>query len=88
MEVQKVLQAQEENFSNVIFQLQYDRMRLRGKEVSEKLNKMQKSDGALNQYIKNQSDKNFMNLKLSREDQSQLTRAVENVENLKTNVKL
>jgi len=28
-------------------------MRLRGKEVSEKLNKMQKSDGALNQYIKN-----------------------------------
>jgi len=29
-----------------------------------------------------------MNLKLSREDQSQLTRAVENVENLKTNVKL
>lgn len=29
-----------------------------------------------------------MNLKLSREDQSQLTRAVENVENLRTNVKL
>lgn len=53
VEVQKVLQAQEENFSNVIFQLQYDRMRLRGKEVSEKLNKMQKSDGALNRYIKN-----------------------------------
>jgi hypothetical protein len=29
-----------------------------------------------------------MNLKLSREDQNQLTKAVENVENLRTNVKL
>jgi len=29
-----------------------------------------------------------MNLKLSRDDQNQLTKAVENVENLRTNVKL
>ena len=48
VEVQKHLQAQEENYSNIIYQLQHDRMRLRGKDVTEKLNRLQKSDGALN----------------------------------------
>jgi hypothetical protein len=48
VEVQKHLQVQEENYSNIIYQLQHDRMRLRGKEVTEKLNRLQKSDGALN----------------------------------------
>lgn len=63
-------------------------MRLRGKDVTQKLNKMQKSDGALNEYIKAQSEKNLMNIRLNREDQSQLKKAVENVESLRTSVKL
>lgn len=56
--------------------------------MTQKLNKMQKSDGALNEYIKAQSEKNLMNIRLNREDQSQLKKAVENVESLRTSVKL
>lgn len=63
-------------------------MKLRGQRITEKLNKMQRSDGALNQFIKNQADKKAMNIRLTRDDQTQLVKAIENVESLKTNVKL
>ena len=43
-------------------------MKLRGHKVTEKLNKLQKSNGALNQYIKKDSERRNMNLKLSRDD--------------------
>ena len=54
--MQKVLIQQEENYSNIIYQLQNDRMRLRGKDISEKLGRLQKSNGALNEYTKLQKD--------------------------------
>ena len=87
-EAQKLLYMQEENYQNIIYQLQLDRMKLRGHKVTEKLNKLQKSNGALNQYIKKDSERRNMNLKLSRDDQTQLVKAIEKVDSLKTSVKL
>lgn len=63
-------------------------MRLRGKEISQKLGKIQKSKGALNEFSKLQKDKQSMKLKLSRDEENTLVRAVENVEHLKTNAKM
>jgi len=87
-EAQKLLQFQEDNYLNIIYTLQADRMKLRGQRITEKLNKMQRSDGALNEFIKNQADKKAMNIRLTRDDQTQLVKAIENVESLKTNVKM
>ena len=69
-EAQKLLYMQEENYQNIIYQLQLDRMKLRGHKVTEKLNNLQKSNGALNQYIKKESERKTLNLKLSRDDQT------------------
>ena len=87
-EAQKLLQFQEDNYLNIIYTLQADRMKLRGQRITEKLNTMQRADGALNQFIKNQADKKAMNIRLTRDDQTQLVKAIENVESLKTNVKM
>ena len=62
-------------------------MRLRGKDISERLNKMRRTDGALNQFIKNNSEQTVMNMKLTREKQNQLSKAVETVDNLRLKVK-
>lgn len=63
-------------------------MRLRGKDISEKLGKLQKSKGALNEYTKLQKDQQSMKMKLSREEENTLIKAVENVEHLKTSAKM
>jgi len=52
VEMQKVLIQQEETYTNIIYQLQTDRLRLRGKDITSKLGKLQKTDGALNEYIR------------------------------------
>jgi hypothetical protein len=59
-EVQKLLYQQEETYQNIIHHLQLDRMKLKGLKVTEKLSMMQKSDGALNKFIKRQSEKRSM----------------------------
>ena len=56
VEMQKVLIQQEESYTNIIYQLQADRLRLRGRDITQKLGKLQKTDGALNEYIKLQKD--------------------------------
>jgi len=63
-------------------------MRLRGKDVAERLNKLNKQGGALCEFIKNSNDRAFMNIKLTRENQSQLEKAVENVDSLRQNIKV
>jgi hypothetical protein len=63
-------------------------MKLRGQKVTEKLNRLKRSDGALNEFIKNQKQKKEINLKLTREDQNQLEKAIENVDGLRSKVKL
>lgn len=88
VEMQKVLIQQEENYTSIIYQLQLDRMRLRGKDISDKLGKLQKSKGALNEFTKIQKDKQSMKMKLSRDEENTLVKAVENVEHLKTNAKM
>lgn len=62
-------------------------MRLRGKDITERLNKMRKTDGALNKFINDHSEQTTMNMKLSREKQNQLSKAVETVDNLRIKVK-
>ena len=52
IEMQKQLIQQEDSYTNIIYQLQMDRMRLRGNEISQKLGEIQKKNGALNQYTK------------------------------------
>lgn len=87
-ELQKMLYAQEENYQGIIYQLQLDRMKMKGAQVTEKLNKLVKSDSALNQFTKMHSDKQNMVMRISRKDQNQLESAIENVDKLKTSVKL
>ena len=79
---------QEENYSDIIYKLEHDRMRLRGKDITERLTKMQKQGGALNDFIRANNEKASMNIRLTREKQSQLTKAVENVEGLRQNIKV
>ena len=78
----------EENYLEIIDQLQHDRMRLRGQRITQKVNKLKKSDGALNEFIKKQNQKKDLTLKLTREDQNQLEKAIENVDGLRSKVKL
>lgn len=87
-EMQKLLYMQEENYQNIIHQLQLDRMKLKGRKISEKLNQMKKADGGLSEYIKRHAEQKDINLKISREDQNQLVKAIENVDDLRTKVKL
>jgi hypothetical protein len=87
-EAQKHLQAQEDNFTDIIYKLQHDRMRLTGKDLNERLSKMSKSGGAFNEYIKSHSDRAAMNIKLSRDKQELLSKAVENVDNLRQSTKV
>ena len=63
-------------------------MRLKGKDISLRLNKLQKQEGALNEYIKSQNEKQSMNIRMTRENQNTLVKAVENVEGLRQNIKL
>lgn len=86
--MQKELIQQEEKYANIIYQLQNDRMRLRGKDITDKLGKLKKSNGALNEYTKLQKDQQQMKIKLSRDEENTLVKAVENVEHLKTNAKM
>ena len=63
-------------------------MRLRGKDISDKLGQLQKSNGALNEYTKIQKDKQVMKMKLSRDEEKTLVKAVDTVGSLKTNAKI
>lgn len=87
-EVQKLLYQQEETYQNIIHHLQLDRMKLKGLKVTEKLSMMQKSDGALNKFIKRQSEKRSMQIDLSRDEHTILEKAIDNVDILRTKVKL
>jgi len=49
---------------------------------------MKKADGGLSEYIKRHAEQKDINLKISREDQNQLVKAIENVDDLRTKVKL
>ncbi len=49
---------------------------------------MQKSDGALNKFIKRQSEKRSMQIDLSRDEHTILEKAIDNVDILRTKVKL
>jgi hypothetical protein len=63
-------------------------MKLKGLKVTEKLSMMQKSDGALNKFIKRQSEKRSMQIDLSRDEHTILEKAIDNVDILRTKVKL
>lgn len=88
VEVQKTLQIQEDNYADIIYKLQHDRLALRGRNITERLNKMSKQDTGLNAFIKEHNEKNEMKVKLSRESENLLTKAVENVDSLRQNVKM
>ena len=82
------MQMQEDAYIDIIYHLEHDRMRLKGKDISLRLNKLQKQEGALNEYIKSQNEKQSMNIRMTRENQNTLVKAVENVEGLRQNIKL
>ena len=63
-------------------------MKMKGHRVTEKLNKLQRRDGGLNEFIRMQNEKQKMNINVSRDDQNQLVKAIEGVDSLKTQVKL
>lgn len=83
IEVQKSLQIQEENYIDIIYKLQHDRLTLRGKNITERLNKLQKREGGLNAFIKDHTEKNEMKVKMSRENENMLSKAAENVDSLR-----
>ena len=63
-------------------------MRLAGKDLNARLSKMSKSGGAFNEYIRSQSDAEAMNIKLTRDKQDLLSRAVHNVDSLRQSTKI
>ena len=62
-------------------------MAMRGQNMMERLNKLQKTDGGMSQFIAKQRDKQEAMKRFSREDQAKLEGAVETMEALKTKVK-
>jgi hypothetical protein len=62
-------------------------MRLRGNNMTERLNKLQREEGALNKYIIKQREKKELQLKLTKDEQGKLENALTNVEYLKSKVK-
>jgi len=52
VDAEKKLIEQEEKYHHVIHQLQSDRLRLRGKEMADRLTRIEKTDGAFNEYVK------------------------------------
>lgn len=59
VDIQKALMMQEEQYSQVVSHLQYDRMKIRGARLSEKLNRMAKEGGAFNAYIKKTKEQSY-----------------------------
>lgn len=88
LEAQRYLQAQEENYVDIIYKLQHDRAQLRAKDITERLNAMYKQEGGLNAYIKQHNENKELKIRLSREKEAQLTKALENVDSLKHSVKM
>jgi hypothetical protein len=43
-------------------------MKMKGAKITEKLNRLIKSESALNQYTKRHSDRQSMNMQVSRKD--------------------
>eukprot|EP00347_Sterkiella_histriomuscorum_P006662 403351912 len=86
-ELQKQLQISEEAFYNVIIELQKDRMMLKGQHLLERLHKLEKTDGPMNEYIKMQREKKEVAGKLSRDEQNKLESALDNVMYLKKKMK-
>ena len=87
-EVQRSLQQQEENYIDIIYKLQHDRLTLRGKNVTDRLNNLQKSEAGLNAFIKDNKEKKELKIKLSRESENKITKAAENVDSLRQNIKM
>lgn len=87
VEAQRHLQAQEENYIDIINKLQTDRMKLRGRDVNDRLNTLVKKEGGLNDFIKRHTEKQEMRVKLNLEKENALTKAIENVDGLKQNIK-
>jgi hypothetical protein len=77
----------EESFQGVINDLQKDRMALRGKEMLNRLKKLDNGNGPMTQFIAKQRDRFDVLKKYSRDEQVVLEGAVENIEGLKTKVK-
>ncbi|CDW91225.1 UNKNOWN [Stylonychia lemnae] len=86
-ELQKQLQISEEAFTNVIVELQKDRMQLKGQHLLERLHKLEKTEGPMNEYIKLQREKRDIGAKISRQDQINLEQALDNVMYLKKKMK-
>ena len=63
-------------------------MRLRGKDLSDKLIKIQKSSGAFNDFVKLNSELAETRMKISREEERILIQTVEKIDSLKSNAKL
>jgi hypothetical protein len=55
--------------------------------MTERLNKLQREEGALNKYIIKQREKKELQLKLTKDEQGKLENALTNVEYLKSKVK-
>ena len=86
-DLQKHLNLIEESFQGVINDLQKDRMALRGKEMLNRLKKLDNGNGPMTQFIAKQRDRFDVLKKYSRDEQVVLEGAVENIEGLKTKVK-
>jgi len=88
VDIQKALMMQEEQYSQVVSHLQYDRMKIRGARLSEKLNRMAKEGSAFNAYIKKTKEESYTQAKISQQDENQLVDAIKKVNSLKTAAKL
>lgn len=88
VDMQKALIQQEEAYVQIVERLQFDRMRLRGANMTNRLNKMQRSNGAFNEYTKKQKEGNFTVARISRDEENQLVSAMKHIDQLKTSAKL
>lgn len=86
-EILKNFQNSEENFVNIIYELQTDRMKMKGRQIMERLQKLQREEGAFNTLIKRNRQKNELQLKLNAEEQTKLEDTLQNVSLLKSKVK-
>ena len=86
-ELQKQLQAAEDAFTGVVTELQRDRLLLKGQNALERLQRLERAPGPMNEFIRLQRERKETAGRLSKEEQGRLESALDNVMYLKRKMK-
>lgn len=74
-------------YQSIISEMQSERVKMRSQQMLERINKLSKTEGAMNAFIAKQREKKELQLRISKEDQDKIEESVQYVDSLKSKVK-